>query len=111
MVTQAHVAHGSTGVYKSGKSGNEMAKLQVAVVGLGRLGLACADALIDDSELGLAGVVRRPGAPAALPGRLQLFPIASHVRELKGVCAALVCVRSDVVLGVARDLLQARIPI
>ena len=88
-----------------------MAKLQVAVVGLGRLGLACAEALIDDSELGLAGVVRRPGAPAALPGRLQRFPVASHVRELDGVHAALVCVPPDVVLGVARDLLQARIPI
>ena len=32
-----------------------MPKLQVAVIGPGRLGLACADALIDESELGLAG--------------------------------------------------------
>ena len=41
-----------------------MTKLQVAVIGPGRLGLACAEALIADPELGLAGVVRRPGAPA-----------------------------------------------
>ena len=88
-----------------------MTKLQVAVIGLGRLGLACADALIDDAELGLAGVVRRPGAPAALPGRLQRYPVASHVRELDGVRAALVCVPADAVLGVARELLQARIPV
>lgn len=88
-----------------------MPKLQVAVIGLGRLGLACAEALIDDSELGLAGVVRRPGVPAALPGRLQRFPVASHVRELEGVGAALVCVPADAVLGVARELLQARIPV
>lgn len=88
-----------------------MTKLQVAVIGLGRLGLACAEALVGDSELALAGVVRQPGAPAALPGRLRLFPVASHIRELEGVRAALVCVPAYAVLGVARELLQARIPV
>lgn len=91
--------------------GDAMPKLQVAVIGLGRLGLACAEALLDESELGLAGVVRRPGAPAALSGRLQLYPVATHVRDLEGVRAALVCVPADAVLGVARELLQARIPV
>lgn len=88
-----------------------MAKLQVAVIGLGQLGRACAEALIDDSELGLAGVVHRAEAPCTLPGRMQGFPSASHVRDLDGVHAALVCVPADAVLGVARELLQARIPI
>lgn len=88
-----------------------MTKLQVAVIGLGRLGRACAEALIDEGELGLAGIVRRPGAPGSLPGRLQRFPVASHVRELASVSAALVCVPADAVLGVARELLQARIPV
>lgn len=88
-----------------------MTKLQVAVIGLGQLGRACAEALIDETELGLAGVVRGLGAPATLPGRLQRFPVASHVRELEGVRAALVCVPADAVFGVAFELLQARIPI
>ncbi|NMM18801.1 MAG: oxidoreductase [Rhodoferax sp.] len=88
-----------------------MTKLQVAVIGLGRLGRACAEALILDSELGLAGVVRHSGAPGTLPGRLQRFPVASHVRELADVKAALVCVPADAALGVARELLQARIAI
>ncbi|WP_341911013.1 hypothetical protein [Polaromonas sp. YR568] len=88
-----------------------MSKLPVAVIGAGRLGLACAEGLIDETELGLAGVVRRPGSLAPLPGRLQRFPVASHVRELEGVRAALVCVPADAVLGVARELLQARIPV
>lgn len=88
-----------------------MTKLQVAVIGLGRLGRACAEALIDESELGLAGIVRRPGAHGALTGRLQRFPVASHVSELARGRAALVCVPADVVLGVACELLQARIPI
>lgn len=88
-----------------------MTKLQVAVIGLGRLGRACAEALIDEGELALAGVVRGLGAPATLPGRLQRFPVASHVRDLEQVRAALVCVPADAVLGAARALLQARIPI
>ncbi|MBK5206352.1 MAG: hypothetical protein JJD98_13385, partial [Polaromonas sp.] len=88
-----------------------MPKLQVAVIGLGRFGLACAEGLIDESELALAGVVRQPGSLGPLPGRLQRFPVASHVRELEGVRAALVCVPADAVLGVARELLQARIPV
>ncbi|OGA95577.1 MAG: hypothetical protein A3E79_07005 [Burkholderiales bacterium RIFCSPHIGHO2_12_FULL_61_11] len=88
-----------------------MPKLQVAVIGLGRLGLACAEDLIDESELALAGVVRRPGSLGPLPGRLQRFPVASHVSELEGVRAALVCVPAYAVLGVARELLQARIPV
>jgi diaminopimelate dehydrogenase len=81
------------------------------VIGLGRLGRACAEALIDEGELALAGVVRGLGAPATLPGRLQRFPVASHVRDLEQVRAALVCVPADAVLGAARALLQARIPI
>jgi diaminopimelate dehydrogenase len=75
------------------------------------LGQACAEALIDDGELALAGVVRRPSSSAAVPVRLQPFPVASHVRELGSVSAALVCVPTDAVPGVARELLQARIPI
>lgn len=88
-----------------------MRKLQVAVIGLGRLGSACAMALLDEGELALAGVVRRPGAPATLPGRLQRFPAVAHVRDLPAVDVALVCVPTDSVAGVARELLQARIPV
>ena len=92
-----------------------MSKQRVAVIGLGRLGRACAEALLDDSELTLAGVVCRPGSfsgePPALPGRLQTFASVSHIRDLEGVRAALVCVPTDAVLGVARELLQARMPV
>lgn len=44
-----------------------MTKLQVAVIGLEHLGLACAQALIDDIELGLAGGVHRPEAHTVMP--------------------------------------------
>lgn len=88
-----------------------MRRLQVAVIGLGRLGSACATALLDEGDLALAGVVRRPTAPAALPGRLQRFPRVTHVRDLPAVDVALVCVPTDSVAGVARELLQSRIPV
>lgn len=88
-----------------------MRKLQVAVIGLGRLGNACAHALLDESELVLAGVVRRPQSLRAVSGRLQGFAVVSHVRDLPAVDVALVCVPVDAVTGVARELLQARIPV
>lgn len=86
-------------------------KLQVAVIGLGRLGSACANALLDESELALAGVVRRPESLGALHGRLQDIPVTAHVRDLPAVDLALVCVPAHAVFGVAWELLQARIPI
>lgn len=88
-----------------------MEKLQVAVIGLGKLGSACATFLLDETEMALAGVVRRPGSPATLPGRLKRLPSVGHVRDLERVDVALVCVPREDVIGVARELLQARIPI
>ena len=89
-----------------------MKRLQVAVVGLGRLGRACALALLDSGELALAGmVVRRPPPHEALPGRLQRYPLVTHVRDLPPLDAALLCVPTDVAAEVARELLQARIPV
>jgi diaminopimelate dehydrogenase len=89
-----------------------MKRQQVAVVGLGRLGRACALALADHGELALAGmVVPRPPAREALPARLQRFPVATHVRDLPPPDVALVCVPTEAVAPVARELLQARIPV
>lgn len=88
-----------------------MAKLQAAVIGFGELGAACANALIKDEKLALAGVVRRPDSIAPLPGALRSYPVVGHVRDLPVVHVALVCVPPDAAFGVARELLQARIPV
>lgn len=88
-----------------------MRKLQVAVIGLGRLGSACAKALIDETEMTLAGVVRRPESFGPMSGRLAQFPAVGHVRDLPAVDIALVCVPANTVLGVSRELLQGRLPI
>lgn len=92
-----------------------MSKRGVAVIGLGQLGRACAEALIEDADLALAGIVRRPAADTwartVLPEQLRRFAVVNHISELEGVQVALVCVPTDHVLGVARELLQARVPI
>lgn len=88
-----------------------MKRLQVAVIGLGRLGSACALALLEENGLALAGIVRRADAQTPVPARLRHCAVASHVRDLPAVDLALVCVPTEAVAGVARELLQARIPV
>ncbi|MDV6343802.1 NAD(P)-binding domain-containing protein [Nitrosomonas sp. Is37] len=88
-----------------------MVKLNIAVIGFGRVGRACALALRNTDYLAMAGVVRRPTSPIKLPDPLGEIPVVTHVRDLKRVDVALICVPADVVLGVARELLQAEIPV
>jgi diaminopimelate dehydrogenase len=83
---------------------------RVAVIGFGRLGRACTIALHDCHDLDLAGVVRH-GEPAGLPPPLENTAVAGHLRELKNVDAALICVPAGHVLGIAREILQQRVPI
>lgn len=85
-----------------------MKKRQIAVIGLGRLGRRCAELLLDDPTLTLAGVVRRTPTPLDWLGDL---PVVGHFTELKQVDAALLCVPADSIQGQARELLQHRIPL
>lgn len=85
--------------------------LHVAVVGPGRLGRACALALLDEPNLTLAGVVERPGYPGYLRGRLEHTIRVTHIRDLPEIDMALVCVPPLEVGSVAHDLLQSRIPL
>lgn len=67
-----------------------MMRCRVAIIGPGKLGRACAQAMRDCAELELAGSVGR----------------GDHVRELRAVEVALVCVPAAVTLDVAGELLQ-----
>ena len=69
-----------------------MRATRIAIVGAGSLGHACERAAKDFPELELAGVVRRGG----------------HVRDLRGIEVALVCVPAAATLAVAAELLQSR---
>ena len=69
-----------------------MQRVRVAIIGHGRLGHACAAALEDCPGLELAGIVRR----------------GDHIRDLRGVDVALVCVPTALTLAVASELLEQR---
>lgn len=69
-----------------------MRRHRVAIVGYGKLGRACAGAMADCPELELAGIVRR----------------GDHIRELRAVDVALVCVPCELTLAVAAELLEQR---
>ncbi len=86
--------------------------LRVAVVGFGKLGRACAEAIVKDEQFALAGVVRRPERVAEpLPDPFRNTPVVSHAGGLIRLDAALVCVPGEHVIEVAHDVLQAEIPI
>lgn len=85
-----------------------MKKTRLAIIGLGNLGLKCTEAILADPTTVLAGVVRRP---ESAPAPWLKTPAVTHISELSEVDAALICVPLDAVLGIAKDLLQSRIPI
>lgn len=93
-----------------------MQRLNVAVIGWGRLGQACAAALHEaqgqSPTLVLAGIVRRAESLAAAPrSPVRDVPCVAHVRDLGALDVALLCVPTEVAPGMARELLQARVPL
>jgi len=85
-----------------------MKKTRLAIIGLGNVGRQCAEAILADQTSVLTGVGRRPGGS---PAAWLKAPGVTHISELNEVDAALVCVPLDTVMGVAKDLLQSRIPV
>jgi diaminopimelate dehydrogenase len=85
-----------------------MKRIRFAVIGLGKLGRKCAEAILADESLTLAGIVRRP---QSLPGSLPKIPAVAHISELKEIDVALVCVPPDAVRSVVADIIQRRIPV
>lgn len=89
-----------------------MKRIELTIIGFGRLGRACAQAIRESQDLAIAGVVRRAEhARHALPPPFEQVAVVAHVSELPRVDAALICVPTEQVLGVAQALLQRRVPI
>ena len=87
-----------------------MKPLRLAIIGFGKLGKACAQAIQTDDQADLVGIVRRnPEPPLAPP--FNDIPTETHISGLTPVDAALICVPTEIVAGVAHDLLQHGIPI
>lgn len=91
---------------------HRMKVLHLAVVGFGKLGRACIQAINEDEQSVLAGLVRQNEHVAQkLPTGFENITVTGHISELEHVDAALVCVPSEVVLGIAHDVLQSGIPV
>lgn len=89
-----------------------MARLYLAIIGFGRLGKACAHAILHDDQLRLAGIVRRPECcTEALPSPFQNVPVVDHISGLSRVDAALLCLPAEMIEGAAHDLLQQGLPV
>jgi len=89
-----------------------MKRLRLAIIGFGKVGQACAVAIREAGELELAGIVRRPESLANPPPEsLRSQRVVTHISELDAVDAALVCVPTESVLGVAQEVLQHGVPI
>jgi len=86
--------------------------LRLAVVGLGRVGVACARAVAGADGLVLGAIVRRPESlslplPEGVPGSA----LRCEVGALRELDAALVCVPRERVVDVARQILSRGVPV
>ena len=87
-------------------------KRRLAIIGFGRLGRACGEAIAASADLAVAGLVRRPESlNRPLPEALCDAAVVPHASELSSFDAALICLPTAVALAAAKDLLQHRIPI
>jgi len=85
---------------------------RLAIIGLGRVGLACAKAIAATEDLGVAAIVRRPASLSQpLPPPLQMAKAVADASEIDAIDAALICLPPRLVRETATDLLQHGVPI
>ncbi len=86
--------------------------LRLAVVGLGRIGQACAELIARSHDLTVEAFVRRLiSGTDGLPGHLRHIPLATHIGQVRDVDGALICVPTHAALEAASQTLQHGIPI
>lgn len=86
--------------------------LRLAVVGVGRVGQACAELIALSHDLTVAAFVRRPVSGAeGLPDHLRHIPLLTHVGQVREVDGALICVPTNAVMEAASQILQHGIPV
>jgi hypothetical protein len=87
---------------------------RLAIIGLGRVGKACGEAIAASEDLSVAGIVRRPQSRhQPLPPSLREAPVALHASELADIDAALICLPAALVraAALAASALPARRPL
>lgn len=89
-----------------------MKRLRLAVVGFGKLGRCCCEALNAAYDVTLAGIVLRPqGLGESIPAMFPGVPVVSSVEELPSLDGALLCLPTERITETAHLLLQHGIPI
>ncbi|MGI9425832.1 MAG: NAD(P)-binding domain-containing protein [Hyphomicrobiaceae bacterium] len=89
-----------------------MKRLHVGVLGFGRLGRACVEAVLASGDVELVGIVRRPEhVLAPLAADLCEVPVVAHWTEIQEMDVALICLPQDLIIAVAHELLQQSKPI
>jgi diaminopimelate dehydrogenase len=86
--------------------------LRLAIVGVGKLGRACVEAIRLTHDLVVAAFVRRPTSRLeGLPHDLQHIPVVARLGETKDIDGALICVPTNAVLETAAYILAHGTPI
>ncbi len=86
--------------------------LRFAVIGVGRVGQACAGLISLSHDLTVEAFVRRPSSGAdGLPEHLRHIPLVTHVSQVKEVDGAMICVPTNAVMEAASQILQHGIPV
>ncbi|MGZ8382293.1 MAG: diaminopimelate dehydrogenase [Nitrospira sp.] len=86
--------------------------LRLAVIGVGRVGQACAELIALSHDLTVGAFVRRPASGVeGLSDHLRHIPLLNHVGQVRTVDGALICVPTNAVMEAASQILQHGIPI
>lgn len=86
--------------------------LRLAVIGVGRVGQACAELIALSHDLTVEAFVRRPASGVeGLPDHLRHIPLVTHVSQVKEVDGAMICVPTNAVMEAASQILQHGIPV
>jgi diaminopimelate dehydrogenase len=86
--------------------------MRLAVVGFGRVGQACAEAIARTHDLTLAAIVRRAASVGGkLPERLGHIPVVARLGQARDVQGALICVPTNAAVEQASQILQHGVPI
>ena len=86
--------------------------LRLAVVGFGRVGQLCAEAIGLSHDLSVTALIRRPAsAGGKLPETLPHIPVFTHIGQARDVDGALICVPTHNAEEIAFQILQHGIPI
>lgn len=94
-----------------GDAMSSVKRVNLAVVGFGRVGQVCAELISSSHDLSVGAIVRRAAtAGGRLPETLRAIPVVTHIGLAKDVRAALICVPTNMVAEMAAQSLRQGIP-